>query len=151
MPIKVAHRLAKDLNVSLEFVLLEGREAVADSLNSGVCDSVMPGLALSPGRSERVAFSTPYMDVTLSFLVEDHLKDEFGSWEAARALDAPRLGLPTQSQYYRSLVQAYLPNATLVPLSSPRVATRLPYAPRGREVGYLREHVGQVEEERQNL
>ncbi len=117
--VEMAHRLAKDLNVSLEFVRLE-KEDVGGELDTGLCDIVMSGIAVSPGRSQRVSFSRPYMDVTMAFIVKDHRRDEFTSWEAVNALDGAKIAIPTQSAYYRALAQSRLPRATLVAIDSPR-------------------------------
>jgi Na+/H+-dicarboxylate symporter len=119
--IEMVNGLAKYLEVSLDFFLLgTEREVPHEELNSGICDIIVPGLAPSPERTEEVAFSVSYMDWTLAFLVEDHRRDNFSSWEAVGELDAPRIGLPTQSRYYASLAKELVPQATFVPVESPR-------------------------------
>jgi len=119
--IEMVNRLAKQLDVSLDFFSLGVEREVPDAvLNSGMCDIIVPGLAPSPGRTEKLGFSVTYLDWTLAFLVEDHRRDDFSSWEAVRELEAPRIGLPTQSQYYASLAQELVPQATFVPVESPR-------------------------------
>ena len=119
--IDMVNRLAKQLDVSLDFVSLGVEREVPDTeLNSGMCDILVPGLAPSPGRTDKLAFSVPYIDWTIAFLVEDHQRDNFNSWETARELDAARIGLPTQSQYYASFAKELLPQAEFVRIESPR-------------------------------
>ena len=81
---------------------------------------LVPGYAQSPERTEKLAFSVAYMNWTVAFLVKDHRKDEFSSWEAIRELGDLRIGLPTRSKYYFSFAQELLPQANLVHLESPR-------------------------------
>jgi ABC-type amino acid transport substrate-binding protein len=77
----------------------------------------MSGTVITPERAQAVAFSAPYMDVTLAFVVKDHRLEEFSSREALRHLKAPRLGVPNLP-YYINKVQHFLPQATIVPLNS---------------------------------
>lgn len=120
--IEMAHLLGKALNVSLEFVLTEkGTGAkVVEALNSGSCDIAMTGAPLRPRMTQRVAYSTPYMDTTIGFVVEDYRRDKFTSWKAIHNQGAITIGIPSQSQHYRSLAEKLLPQATFVPLDSPR-------------------------------
>jgi Na+/H+-dicarboxylate symporter len=116
--VEMAHSLARHLDVRVDFVRLDPGE-VAPCLDSGLCDIIMSGLALTPERARQVAFSAPYMDNALAFIVADHRRDEFETWESLRGLDAPKLGIPN-SPYYIALVRERLPDAKLVPLASPR-------------------------------
>jgi Na+/H+-dicarboxylate symporter len=119
--IDMVNRLAKQLDVSLDFFSLGVEREVPDAeLNSGMCDLIVPGLAPSPGRTGKLGFSVPYIDWTIAFLVEDHRRDDFSSWEVARELDAPRIGLPTKSRYYASFAKELLAQANFVQIESPR-------------------------------
>jgi len=119
--IEVVNALAKYLEVSLDFFLLgTEREVPNEELNSGICDIIVPGMAPSPGRTEKLAFSVSYIDWTVAFLVEDHRRDDFNSWKVVRGLDAPQIGIPTQSRYYYSLAKELVPRANFVPVESPR-------------------------------
>ena len=123
--VEMLQRLAQYMDVSLEYYPLgHMRENVEQELNAGICDIIVPGSAISPGRTQRLGFSVPHMELTLAFIVEDHRRDDFTSWQAVRELKAPKIGLATRSQYYRSLVQALVPRATIVPLDSPRTFFR---------------------------
>ena len=90
---------------------------MTEQVNEGYCDIIMSGTVITPERAQAVAFSTPYMDVTLAFVVKDHRLEEFSSREALRHLKAPRLGVPNLP-YYIDKVQHFLPQATIVPLNS---------------------------------
>ncbi len=56
----------------------------------------------------------------MAFLVEYHCREEFMSWEKIKSLEALKLGLPTGSRYYHTLVKSLIPRATMVPLESIR-------------------------------
>jgi ABC-type amino acid transport substrate-binding protein len=116
--IEMAHLLARDLSVSLELVLIE-RERAVEMLNSGYCDIIMSGIAITPQGLRDAAFSEPYLDTTIAFIVRDYRRDEFNSREAVQSLDAPRIAIPNLP-YYIAKLNNYLPQAQIVPLRSPR-------------------------------
>jgi ABC-type amino acid transport substrate-binding protein len=116
--IEMAHLLAKALDVSLEFVRID-REKVAVLLNDGYCDIVMSGVAITSVRLREMAFSLPYMDNTVGFIVKDHRRDEFKTLQSIQSLEAPRIGIPN-SPHFIAKVQKILPHVMLVPLNSPR-------------------------------
>jgi proton glutamate symport protein len=116
--VEMAHALARDLGVRLELVRLEAG-ALRQALDGGVIDVFMAGLPITPRRLEEMAFSDPYLEGTLCFVVADHRRDEFSSREAVRAHASLRLGIPKNS-YYADKVRNYLPQAEVVELESPR-------------------------------
>jgi Na+/H+-dicarboxylate symporter len=116
--IEMAHLLAKELGVKLEFLLIE-RENMARRLNDGYCDIVMTGVAITTGRAQEMAFSESYSDQTLAFIMKDHRRAEFKTWNDIEMIDSSRIGIPDVG-YFVSLVRRYLPEAQLVPLGSPR-------------------------------
>jgi len=116
--VEMAHKLARELNVALEFVLLD-RKKIAEQLNAGYCDIVMSGFAVTTDRLQEMAFSAPYLDITMAFIVQDHRRAEFSSREAVQSLEAPKIGIPN-IPYYVSMLREYLPKAKLVLLNSPR-------------------------------
>ena len=120
--IEMAHLLAKTLRVTPEFVLLQKNEwkKVDAALNNGSCDIAMSGHVISPGRTQSVDFSVSYLDVTVGFIVKDYRRDQFSSWEIVRDQGAMKIGIPTESRYYRTLVESLMSEATFVPLRSPR-------------------------------
>lgn len=79
--IEMANILARDLNVSLEFVETT-REHVGDDLTSGACDIVMSGFVSSLDRARRMELSQPYEQERLGFLVPDYDRTRFASLDA---------------------------------------------------------------------
>jgi ABC-type amino acid transport substrate-binding protein len=61
--IEMMHLLARELDVTLEFVLIERKKAAA-LLNEGPCDIIV-SMAIAAKRSQEVAFTVPYLDQTL--------------------------------------------------------------------------------------
>ena len=116
--VEMAHTLARDLGVALEFVPISP-EAMSEQLYVGYCDIVMAPVAVTPERAQTLIFSTPYLDQTLAFIVKDHRRNEFSTRAAIRRLVAPRIGVP-DVPYYMDKVRRYLPQATLVLLNSAR-------------------------------
>ncbi len=116
--VEMAHGLAKDLGVSLEFVPVE-RESLADPLNDGVYDVLISSVAITPERSLQILFARSHLEATLAFIVKDHLREKFDSREAVKSLKAPRIGV-LNVPYYVSGLKKYLPQAEIVLLDSPR-------------------------------
>jgi Na+/H+-dicarboxylate symporter len=120
--VEMAHALARDLDVRLEFVPID-REQGAELLDAGAIDVVMSGLAITPGRLEEMAFSVPYLEETMAFIVPDYRRNEFKSRKALEAHASLRLAIPAGG-YYADLMRAYLPHADLVSVDSPRAFFR---------------------------
>lgn len=114
--VEMAHTLARDLGVGLEFVPIV-REQIVAQVNSGYCDLMMSGVPVTPEWAEVMAFSVPYLKLTVAFIVKDHRREAFSSREAVRQLKAPRIGVPNLP-YYIDKVHRYLPHAELVVLQS---------------------------------
>jgi Na+/H+-dicarboxylate symporter len=114
--VEMAHKLARDLGVGLELVPVE-RGQLVSSLNGGVCDVVMSGVAVTTDRAREFLLSATYLDETMAFVVIDDRRDEFGSWEAIRARRDLTLGVPNLP-YYVSKVKARVPQARLRLLDS---------------------------------
>ena len=100
--VEMAHRLARDLGVKLEFVTVT-LEELPDVLDRGGCDIAMSGMPVTPLRAAAMSFSAPYLDETLAWVVRDHLRDRFESWEAIRSLDGIRIGAPNLPYYLLEL------------------------------------------------
>jgi ABC-type amino acid transport substrate-binding protein len=92
-------------------------------VNGGTCDLVMSGLAVTTDRARQVAFSTPYMDNTLAFLVPDHRRHEFTTWERLRERKDLRIAAP-DVPYYLAIVRERLPEAEVVTVDSYRPLLR---------------------------
>ncbi len=116
--VEMGYVLARELGINVEFVRVEV-DQVLDLLSNGTIDLVVSGIAITPGRASDVAFSVPYMEKTLAFLVRDHRRDEFNSREAVKRLESPRIGT-LDSSYLTGMLREYLPQAELVIQDSPR-------------------------------
>ncbi len=114
LDIEMAHQLANDLQVRLQLVPTSVAD-FANALAQGRCDIGTGGIVATPGRAAAVAFSTPYMQESLAFVVPDHLRDEYDTWDKVRARRTVRIGFP-DVPYFRRQLEQRLPEATLVPV-----------------------------------
>jgi Na+/H+-dicarboxylate symporter len=124
--VEMAHALARDLGVGLQFHRV-AIDSMRELLNAGRLDVAMSGLTITPERLQQMAFSAPYLEETLAFVVSDHRRDEFRSRDAVKALEHPRLAV-TGSAYYAVKIREYLPHAEIVVLDSPRAFFTQPEA-----------------------
>ena len=69
--VELAHRLAAELHVGLEFRPVD-RATLDETLSNGYCDLVMAGIAVTTLRAGTTLFSAWYLDETLAFAVPDH-------------------------------------------------------------------------------
>ena len=109
--VEMAHELAAELAVKLELVPVE-RERLAERLDSGYCEIVMSGLAVTPARAAELRLSTSYLDETLALVVRDEARDRFATWDGIRAMPQLSIRVP-RVPYYVKKLQAELPNAKL--------------------------------------
>ncbi len=117
--VEMAHELARDLGVRIEFVRLDQGE-LADRLADGTVDLLMTGLVATPERAVAMGLTEPYMQLTGAFIVPDHRRGEFSSFERVRRI--PHLVLATvgsSPSLTRTVLRA-LPAATVRTLPSPR-------------------------------
>jgi len=111
--VELAHRLASELDVGLEFVPLE-RERLEEPVERGDCDIVMSGTPVTTLRASRMLFSTSYMDETMALIVPDRLRTEFATWDQIAARPDLRVGIP-DLPYYVQKLELLLPQAEIVP------------------------------------
>ncbi|MGH7492215.1 MAG: cation:dicarboxylate symporter family transporter [bacterium] len=118
LDVEMACTLAQEMNVRLEFVLID-REKAAAMLDAGYVDLIMSGLAVTVENAQKMALSTSYMDQTLAFIVKDYRREDFNSRNKLKSLQKLKLGIPGVP-YYIAKVKEYLPQAEVVVLNSPR-------------------------------
>lgn len=78
---RLAHHLAGELRVDLEFVPLTREHLTAD-LARGYCDIVMSGVPVTTDLAGAALLSNSYLDETLAFVVPDSARDQFTTWQA---------------------------------------------------------------------
>lgn len=117
--IEMAHRLASDLEVSLELVRVSEAD-IGPLLHSGQLDIAMSGLAITTRRALEWDFSASPMDLTLAFLVRDYRRKEFSRLAALSRQDGLHIGVVQEDPGLHHLIMRELPKATLVTVGSPR-------------------------------
>ena len=110
---ELAHRLAREMNVSLAFVPMD-RERLAEQVAEGYCDLVMSGVAVTTNRARQMLFSDSYLDETVAFVVPDEERDRYASWDAIRERGAVTIAVP-DLPYYVQQLQDLLPRAVIKP------------------------------------
>ncbi len=109
------HLLARELNVEIDFVRWTYDTLFAD-LNNDKFDLAIGGLIVNPERLAKANFSNPYMSLTTSVVVEDHRRDEFGSWEKIDKALIARLGVVGEER--ADYLQRQLPNTDIALLET---------------------------------
>lgn len=84
--VDMAHQLATDLGVTLEFVPIEKGKIVA-WLNKDYYDIVMSDIFLSSEYAEQMSLSKSYMEISLALLTKNDYND-LNTFESASALDS---------------------------------------------------------------
>jgi len=115
--VDLAHHLARELDVRLDFVRLT-RDEIAPRLDAGQID-MMAGTVITAGRARTMTFSRPYLDVTTAFMVPDHRRDDFATVSSIRALRDLRVAV-IDEPYFIAALQELLPDATILPIQSQR-------------------------------
>jgi ABC-type amino acid transport substrate-binding protein len=115
---EMANQLAFDLGVGLEFVRIDAK-GLASYLREGRVDIVMSGMSVTPERATEIQYSEPYMDVTLAFVVRDHERKNFSTWNKILAMETPRIAV-LDIPYYINRLKKHLPRAELEIIDSPR-------------------------------
>ncbi len=119
---ELMHALAKDLGVTMEVTKVSidhGRDHLLELLNTGQIDILIGGIGMTPPRVLNYAFSKPYMDGNLAFVVNDHKRQEFSDMESIRELPKLKLAMP-KSEYFKDILQQKLPNAEIIEIYSMR-------------------------------
>jgi ABC-type amino acid transport substrate-binding protein len=119
--VEMAHRLAKELGVSLEFIPFEV-DTMAQQLNGDHFDIIMAGVPMYTPRLETMSFSAPYLDVTFAFVVKDNRREEFATVEKIMTTRGRGLtfGVRGGYEYYSNRAKETLPLAKVVQLESYR-------------------------------
>ena len=112
--VEMAHILAEELGVMLEFVPAD-RFRLEAQLQSAYCDVVMSGFAITTPRAAAMALSAPYLHETVAFLVPDHRRGDFATRESVLAQTGLRVGIPVPAA--QAIAESFLPDtAQIVPM-----------------------------------
>ncbi len=115
---EMAHMLAADLGVGLEFIKLQPA-SLEIALDEAHCDLIMSGLVITVNRLKKMEFTRPYMDQTMAFLVPDHKTQDFNNASNLARQDSLRIGVPNDP-FIRQAVRNLLPQAQIEMVNSPR-------------------------------
>jgi len=120
LDVEMAHHLADELGVGLEFVPIDPVEpdTLLRQLDGTYCDLVMSGIVVTTERARDMLFSESYLEETVAFIVKDHRRTEFASFEAVARLDGLRLGV-VALPFVQALARSRLPRAELIPMTTP--------------------------------
>jgi Na+/H+-dicarboxylate symporter len=113
--VEMTHRFARDLEMRLEFLPVRSVLDAEQRIGSGYCDVVMALLPLRPELTERMAVTSPVLDIPLGLIVRDHRRHEFRTWAEVRRMRGLRIAIPDTPSAARVLASV-LPGATGVVL-----------------------------------
>jgi Na+/H+-dicarboxylate symporter/ABC-type amino acid transport substrate-binding protein len=115
--VEMAHLLAEDLGVALEFSPVSGNKH-GDALNAGQVDIIMACMAATPDRVRRVDLSNSYLDLTLAFIVPDHRRDDFSTMKAIQSLEEVRIAMLREG-YFSHRLRRHVPQAEIMIIDNP--------------------------------
>lgn len=116
LDIDMAHSLAVDLGVEIEFVPIT-LSGLPEQLSEDHIDISFSGVPSTTRWALSVLLSDSYIDMTIALVVPDHLKDQFSNFEAIRKRGAFGLGIPAGSFFAREIHDT-VPLARVVQLES---------------------------------
>ena len=114
--VEMAHILAEDLSVELEFIPFEF-DGLGRMLASGQVDMAMSCIASLPDRYAYASFSRAYLDLSLAFIVRDHERDQFSDFARLRERKELTIAL-VSSHYFEPKIRRQLPDARIVHLEA---------------------------------
>lgn len=116
--VEIAHRLAADLDVAIEFVPYR-IDTLNESFDQDHFDLAISGVIATLDRSETMLVSAPYLIAHMGIIVPDHRKDDFKQMETIRTLGRLRVGVLKES-YFRDRPEDYDLDVEVVELESER-------------------------------
>ena len=117
--VEMAHRLARELGVTLEFIPFDRRK-MAQQLEDDLFDIIMAGIPMITPRLQKMSFSDPYLDVTFALVVRDHRRKEFDTLEKIQRMEGLRFGVSGGYEYYAPRAEEKVPLVEIVRLQSYR-------------------------------
>jgi len=120
--LEIMHALARDLDVSLVIHRIDARESAA-MLADGRIDIKVGGVIVTPDRSLQTAFTLPYNQHTMGFIVQDRHREKFK--ELSSVINIPDLHVAMENvPYYRDPIAAAVPHAKVTEVNNPRAYLR---------------------------
>lgn len=114
--VEMAHILAEDLGVELEFIPFEF-DRLGRMLASGQVDMAMSCIASLPDRYAYASFSRSYLDLSLAFIVRDHRRELFGDISQLSQEKGLTIAM-VSTHYFAPRIQRLLPDAKIVYLEA---------------------------------
>ncbi|MFK7778105.1 MAG: cation:dicarboxylase symporter family transporter [Gimesia sp.] len=114
--IDMAHRLAKDLHVSIEFVPFTPKTLI-NQLDQDHFDLAMSGLEGTIERATAFPVADSYMDVTLAIVLPDYRKRVFMDFDELRHSADLKIAVVSNS-FFDEKAHEYFPNATFIQIDS---------------------------------
>jgi Na+/H+-dicarboxylate symporter/ABC-type amino acid transport substrate-binding protein len=123
--IEMAHRFAGSLDLPIEFLPAATMVDAEKRLMAGGCDIWMAGKMISANNAERFLMTAPIYKSSVGFIVRDHLRDRFRSWDQVRRLGGSfRLGV-VDAPGAMALAKTLVPEAALMPIQDTKEQARL--------------------------
>ena len=116
--IEMAHRLARELGVKIEFVPLRF-SSLGQLMGKDHFDLAMSGIVGTIERFQQTRFSQPYMYVNLALVVPDYRDNKFSTLASINQMKNLRIGVEDPA-ILTNKVKELLPNAEFIDLESDR-------------------------------
>ncbi|WP_371376334.1 cation:dicarboxylate symporter family transporter [Thalassotalea aquiviva] len=118
MDIEIAHLLATELNVGLEFVQIY-RDQTQTLLQNGYLDMVS-GIPVTPSNLLDYTLTQAYLSEPVALLVKDERRVEFSQWAQILTQGELIIGVP-EAFFYAKGIRKNMPNLEVWELSTPRL------------------------------
>jgi ABC-type amino acid transport substrate-binding protein len=115
--INMAHALARDLGVNLEFVPFD-RATLAQQLSDDHFDLIMSGLVGTLERSEVMQHTRSYLDVNLALVVPDYRARNFKTLKSIQAIRPLRVGFVDLSRGFVDRIRTAILDVELVEIEN---------------------------------
>ncbi len=114
--IEMAHRFARELGVTIEFVPFEF-ESLEQQLNEDHFDVAMSGIVAAYQHLGSIHYARANLDLTAAVVVRDHTREDYASVQSIRELGSVKWGVVGQP-HLGARFQTRLPNIEVVSLSA---------------------------------
>ncbi|MBA7701359.1 Membrane-bound lytic murein transglycosylase F [subsurface metagenome] len=115
--IDMAHQLAREIGVSLEFIPFE-YQTMTEHLREGQFDIIMSAIPITTSLLKDMTFSDPYLDLTFALAVKDYRRQEFASLEDIQRIRGLKIGIHWRYSYFHDKAKSAFPLAEVVGIDS---------------------------------